>query len=436
MGRKPWCIALAVVMTVTMLGGPSIAAPKKGGGGAPAPSGPIVLTPPYPLRNNSYGCSRRPVLQLWEICSPGAATWPQTGLAESGVRVTSPQGGKYPQASAQRGVAEGLVGTSTNFRAEAPATQVHVTFQVEAEAAYQGATASISAGAKAAGELVVWIPGHVETHEPLIDLDPATTQPETFTGDVVVTSDLSSIPAGDLEVWAGPSTEANLPASNTGEVNIDVHTIVKSITIGGPAPSPTPQPTDPTVPTQSVVLAAPYDTVTSQNFGNDLTSDTNSTEGGAVGDAATGAAELHLATSPTRGLRTGMHIGSVKFAANPRVQSSCGIDVRAVWNIESIESSILDPNAYGQWSSVLSRINLYVADPSHTFTGFDEETVLDSNNATATIEGETVELSVRVPELSGDLLIESWVDGMARAEKMRTTLDAKVELESLTVAYC
>jgi hypothetical protein len=437
-------IAVVLVLAVA-LPVQAVAAPK--GPKGSSSSSASVITAPFPDGRFNRACDRTATTALYEQCDPFGG-WQEDGSVNAFDRVASPQFGKYPQVRENNAWTRAEVMGVVTLTEPVAALPVEVTFNVvEASAEIDGMRpAGLSPNTSAAGGLVVDLPGLPEISQTVIDSFADTSEPEAFSGEIVVREVLTNVPAGPLTVWAGIGGRARVGQGDAATATLVLDARVTSIKIGAdPAPAPTPTTTESPSPSPSpssspgtiVTYTAPFEPGSTIEYGRWLILDAPEDKHAVTSDPSTGEVGLHL-TAIGAPILPGSQTGAGWFRVPHFVPRSSTITVTAIWDVPLATSIHNNPNVYGAPSYAYAGASLSVMGADGSYLGdadFQKKTFFDDLNGSLFVRDGELELTVTLPAVQGDIVAHTGAWGSVYSRAGLSRFEVGAQLRSITVSY-
>jgi len=451
-------VRITSFVVVLALGLPAqvLAAPKgdngkgngNGSGGGPAPSTATVMTAPYPDGRFNRDCDRTANALLFEQCDDYSG-WSEDGYVNAFSRVSSPQFGKYPQVVANNSWSRAEVMGVTSIPSPVERLPILVTFRVETAEATLGGTRPVShsPNSSAAGGFIIGLPGLPEMAHTVVDTSVATPEPDTFSGDVTITRELTNVPAGELRIWAGVGGSAGVGVGDAASAMLSIEATVVSIAVGSPtsdpspSPTPSPSPSSTSAPVTTTTFTAPFDVWGTAQGVRLLGNYSSDDKGSVTQDGETGSVGFQMDAVGTK-VWPGSSAGSAWFLVPYSIPRSATVTITAIWDIPQVASVHSTPSVYGPSSTAWADAALSVKGVDGSEYGVDlgdesYERVKffdDFNGQTLVRDGE-VSVTVTIPEVEGDILIYVGVAGDVRTSLGLSHLDASMKLRNVTVRY-
>lgn len=220
---------IASIVIVSAIAVPSHAAPSRG----------ITLTAPYAGDWATGGCYRNSDNVTKEICRAFPYASALDGSIGAFTEVQSTNFGEQPALRSNEAYIYDSVTASGRMRRSAGLVTVTVHLQVDgATASFTGtdgtSSTPASAFASVGASFTSWPCGCAYGYSPsrvVLDADPATPAPSEFTGEILITFQVYSVPQGDFSVNVNTTTDSRMTQGDTGRVEAWFPATITSIEV-------------------------------------------------------------------------------------------------------------------------------------------------------------------------------------------------------------
>lgn len=157
------------------------------------------------------------------------------GLIGGYMEIESGDFGRYPLLTSNAGYTQGTISATGTLRKAASVLPITVRIQIdEATAQFLGSrvsTGPMRAYARFTATFKTY-GSYASIVKPLIDIDPATDVPDSYSGEFVITLEATNVPKGDFVVEVRAFQFAEMFRGDTGEVVVHTPATLTSVTVG------------------------------------------------------------------------------------------------------------------------------------------------------------------------------------------------------------